>query len=223
MCVNQANMASWDDMSSTGPAGTVHATYCTPSSLQRYEYVQDIVYSLSTFCSDGCSPTVSEPELYRSVQVVLPRDMDNQQPQDNFNKGTTQHSAVLYVACTVAGIGQVSLFSGGEVATALMSDLLIMAKAETLALCLFCFMYICSLIATCVTDPLAHRWPVLFPPWLNCYCRPSATVLLTLQQVYDVRSCPLVSHQTSFGWAVSCRNVTRLAHLCSVLWKPCVG
>ncbi|KAK2816859.1 hypothetical protein Q5P01_025050 [Channa striata] len=35
----------------------------------------------------GCFPTVPEPELYRSVQVVLPRDTDNQQPVDCFNKG----------------------------------------------------------------------------------------------------------------------------------------
>ncbi|KAM8773611.1 phosphoinositide 3-kinase regulatory subunit 6 isoform 1-T3 [Acanthopagrus schlegelii] len=35
----------------------------------------------------GCSPTVPEPELYRSVQAVLPRETDNQQPSDCFNKG----------------------------------------------------------------------------------------------------------------------------------------
>lgn len=35
----------------------------------------------------GCSPTVPEPELYRSIQAVLPRDSETQQPQDCFNKG----------------------------------------------------------------------------------------------------------------------------------------
>ncbi|XP_040892247.1 phosphoinositide 3-kinase regulatory subunit 6 [Toxotes jaculatrix] len=35
----------------------------------------------------GCSPTVPEPELYRSIQAVLPRETDNQQPTDCFNKG----------------------------------------------------------------------------------------------------------------------------------------
>ncbi|XP_035039676.2 phosphoinositide 3-kinase regulatory subunit 6 isoform X1 [Hippoglossus stenolepis] len=35
----------------------------------------------------GCSPTVSEAELYRSIQALLPRDTDNQQPIDCFNKG----------------------------------------------------------------------------------------------------------------------------------------
>ncbi|XP_059201221.1 phosphoinositide 3-kinase regulatory subunit 6 isoform X2 [Centropristis striata] len=33
----------------------------------------------------GCSPTVPEPELYRSIQAVLPRE--NQQAPDCFNKG----------------------------------------------------------------------------------------------------------------------------------------
>ncbi|XP_075946383.1 phosphoinositide 3-kinase regulatory subunit 6 [Anarhichas minor] len=35
----------------------------------------------------GCSPTVPEPELYRSVMAILPRERDNQQPQDCLNKG----------------------------------------------------------------------------------------------------------------------------------------
>ncbi|XP_023119469.2 phosphoinositide 3-kinase regulatory subunit 6 [Amphiprion ocellaris] len=35
----------------------------------------------------GCSPTVPEPELYRSVQAVLPRDTDKQHPPDYANKG----------------------------------------------------------------------------------------------------------------------------------------
>ncbi|XP_042341394.1 phosphoinositide 3-kinase regulatory subunit 6 isoform X2 [Plectropomus leopardus] len=35
----------------------------------------------------GCSPTVPEGELYRSVQAVLPRDTDNQQNPDLSNKG----------------------------------------------------------------------------------------------------------------------------------------
>ncbi|XP_029290634.1 LOW QUALITY PROTEIN: phosphoinositide 3-kinase regulatory subunit 6 [Cottoperca gobio] len=35
----------------------------------------------------GCSPIVPEPELYRSIQAVLPRDTDNQQPSDCLNKG----------------------------------------------------------------------------------------------------------------------------------------
>ncbi|XP_073334376.1 phosphoinositide 3-kinase regulatory subunit 6 [Pagrus major] len=35
----------------------------------------------------GCSPTVPEPELYRSIQAVLPREMDYQRPLDCFNKG----------------------------------------------------------------------------------------------------------------------------------------
>ncbi|XP_008276711.1 phosphoinositide 3-kinase regulatory subunit 6 [Stegastes partitus] len=35
----------------------------------------------------GCSPTVPEPELYRSIQAVLPRDTDTQQPPDHGNKG----------------------------------------------------------------------------------------------------------------------------------------
>ncbi|XP_078136240.1 phosphoinositide 3-kinase regulatory subunit 6 isoform X2 [Sander vitreus] len=34
-----------------------------------------------------CSPTVPEPELYRSIQAVLPRETDNQQSPDCFNKG----------------------------------------------------------------------------------------------------------------------------------------
>ncbi|XP_028262925.1 phosphoinositide 3-kinase regulatory subunit 6 [Parambassis ranga] len=36
--------------------------------------------------TDGCSPTVPEPELYRSVQAMLPRETDTQRP-DCFNKG----------------------------------------------------------------------------------------------------------------------------------------
>ncbi|KAM9363846.1 phosphoinositide 3-kinase regulatory subunit 6 [Symphorus nematophorus] len=35
----------------------------------------------------GCSPTVPEPELYRSIQAVLPRETDKQQPPDCLNKG----------------------------------------------------------------------------------------------------------------------------------------
>ncbi|XP_068448546.1 phosphoinositide 3-kinase regulatory subunit 6 [Clinocottus analis] len=35
----------------------------------------------------GCSPIVPEPELYRSVMAVLPREQDNQQPQDCLSKG----------------------------------------------------------------------------------------------------------------------------------------
>ncbi|KAG7485228.1 phosphoinositide 3-kinase regulatory subunit 6 [Solea senegalensis] len=35
----------------------------------------------------GCSPTVPEPELYRSIQALLPRETDNQQPMDCYNKG----------------------------------------------------------------------------------------------------------------------------------------
>ncbi|XP_028423556.1 phosphoinositide 3-kinase regulatory subunit 6 isoform X2 [Perca flavescens] len=35
----------------------------------------------------SCSPTVPEPELYRSIQAVLPRETDNQQSPDCFNKG----------------------------------------------------------------------------------------------------------------------------------------
>ncbi|XP_069553318.1 phosphoinositide 3-kinase regulatory subunit 6 [Brachyistius frenatus] len=42
-------------------------------------------YSMET--AAGCSPTVPEPELYRSVQAVLPRATDKQQPPDCFNKG----------------------------------------------------------------------------------------------------------------------------------------
>ncbi|XP_051240160.1 phosphoinositide 3-kinase regulatory subunit 6 isoform X2 [Dicentrarchus labrax] len=37
--------------------------------------------------SAGCSPTVPEPELYRSIQAVLPRETDKQQSPDCFNKG----------------------------------------------------------------------------------------------------------------------------------------
>ncbi|XP_041821026.1 phosphoinositide 3-kinase regulatory subunit 6 [Chelmon rostratus] len=47
--------------------------------------------SSSSMCSmdptAGCSPTVPEPELYRSIQAVLPRETDKQQPPDCFNKG----------------------------------------------------------------------------------------------------------------------------------------
>nr|XP_046266394.1 phosphoinositide 3-kinase regulatory subunit 6 [Scatophagus argus]XP_046266401.1 phosphoinositide 3-kinase regulatory subunit 6 [Scatophagus argus]XP_046266410.1 phosphoinositide 3-kinase regulatory subunit 6 [Scatophagus argus] len=47
--------------------------------------------SSSSMCSmeptAGCSPTVPEPELYRSVQAVLPRETDKQQHPDCFNKG----------------------------------------------------------------------------------------------------------------------------------------
>ncbi|KAI3353071.1 hypothetical protein L3Q82_019636 [Scortum barcoo] len=35
----------------------------------------------------GCSPTVPEPELYRRIQAVLPRQTNNQQSPDCFNKG----------------------------------------------------------------------------------------------------------------------------------------
>ncbi|KAK9540005.1 hypothetical protein VZT92_002481 [Zoarces viviparus] len=35
----------------------------------------------------GCSPTVPEPELYRSVMAILPRERDSQHPQDCPNKG----------------------------------------------------------------------------------------------------------------------------------------
>lgn len=35
----------------------------------------------------GYSPTVPEPELYRSIQAVLPRDTDSQQNPDCYNKG----------------------------------------------------------------------------------------------------------------------------------------
>ncbi|KAM7418921.1 hypothetical protein PAMA_016170 [Pampus argenteus] len=34
-----------------------------------------------------CSPTVPEPELYRSIQAVLPKETDYQQPPDCLNKG----------------------------------------------------------------------------------------------------------------------------------------
>ncbi|XP_029951064.1 phosphoinositide 3-kinase regulatory subunit 6 [Salarias fasciatus] len=37
--------------------------------------------------TDGCSPTVPESELYRSIQAVLPRDSDLQHAPDTFNKG----------------------------------------------------------------------------------------------------------------------------------------
>ncbi|KAM3864735.1 phosphoinositide 3-kinase regulatory subunit 6 [Diretmus argenteus] len=43
------------------------------------------VYSMES--TAGCAPTVSEPELYRSVQSVLPRETDNQQPSTCDNKG----------------------------------------------------------------------------------------------------------------------------------------
>ncbi|XP_044046290.1 phosphoinositide 3-kinase regulatory subunit 6 isoform X2 [Siniperca chuatsi] len=56
----------------------------------------------SSMCSmdptAGCSPTVPEPELYRSIQAVLPRDTDSQQHPDCFNKGMlrwTLHKKVL--------------------------------------------------------------------------------------------------------------------------------
>lgn len=35
----------------------------------------------------GCSPTVPEPELYRRIQALLPKDKDNTQTQDCYNKG----------------------------------------------------------------------------------------------------------------------------------------
>ncbi|KAM7394064.1 hypothetical protein PAMP_020887 [Pampus punctatissimus] len=45
----------------------------------------------SRLCSmdptDVCSPTVPEPELYRSIQAVLPKETDYQQPPDCLNKG----------------------------------------------------------------------------------------------------------------------------------------
>ncbi|KAG7242364.1 hypothetical protein INR49_023493 [Caranx melampygus] len=45
----------------------------------------------STMCSmeptAGCSPTVPEPELYRSIQAMLPREQDNPHHVDCFNKG----------------------------------------------------------------------------------------------------------------------------------------
>ncbi|KAK1885624.1 Phosphoinositide 3-kinase regulatory subunit 6 [Dissostichus eleginoides] len=37
--------------------------------------------------STRCSPTVPEPELYRSIQAVLPRETDNQLSPDCLNKG----------------------------------------------------------------------------------------------------------------------------------------
>ncbi|XP_054607769.2 phosphoinositide 3-kinase regulatory subunit 6 isoform X2 [Nothobranchius furzeri] len=37
--------------------------------------------------ADGCSPTVPESELYRSVQAALPRETDQQQPVGICNKG----------------------------------------------------------------------------------------------------------------------------------------
>nr|XP_020513247.1 phosphoinositide 3-kinase regulatory subunit 6 [Labrus bergylta]XP_020513248.1 phosphoinositide 3-kinase regulatory subunit 6 [Labrus bergylta] len=47
--------------------------------------------STSSLCSMestvGCSPTVPEAELYRSIQALLPRETDQQQPPDYFNKG----------------------------------------------------------------------------------------------------------------------------------------
>ncbi|XP_029011904.1 phosphoinositide 3-kinase regulatory subunit 6 [Betta splendens] len=48
----------------------------------------------STGAADGCSPTVSEPDLYRSVQAVLPRDTDNQQLQDKGMLRWTLHKKV---------------------------------------------------------------------------------------------------------------------------------
>lgn len=42
----------------------------------------------------GSSPTVSEAELYRSIQAVLPRETDKQLP-DCFNKGTMIHHNAL--------------------------------------------------------------------------------------------------------------------------------
>ncbi|XP_029367869.1 phosphoinositide 3-kinase regulatory subunit 6 isoform X2 [Echeneis naucrates] len=41
--------------------------------------------NVSRMCS--IEPTVPEPELYRSIQAVLPREADNQQPVHCFNKG----------------------------------------------------------------------------------------------------------------------------------------
>uniref|UniRef100_A0A8C6WK47 Phosphoinositide-3-kinase regulatory subunit 6 n=1 Tax=Neogobius melanostomus TaxID=47308 RepID=A0A8C6WK47_9GOBI len=35
----------------------------------------------------GCSPTVSEPELYRRIQAILPKDTDSTGTQDCYNKG----------------------------------------------------------------------------------------------------------------------------------------
>ncbi|XP_024914173.1 phosphoinositide 3-kinase regulatory subunit 6 isoform X2 [Cynoglossus semilaevis] len=35
----------------------------------------------------GCSPTVPESELYRSIKAVMPRETENQQPMDCINKG----------------------------------------------------------------------------------------------------------------------------------------
>lgn len=37
--------------------------------------------------SVGCSPTVPESELYRSIKAVMPRETENQQPMDCINKG----------------------------------------------------------------------------------------------------------------------------------------
>ncbi|XP_029992944.1 phosphoinositide 3-kinase regulatory subunit 6 isoform X2 [Sphaeramia orbicularis] len=45
----------------------------------------------SSLCSmeltAGCSPTVPEPELYRSIQAVLPKETDNRETPDCYNKG----------------------------------------------------------------------------------------------------------------------------------------
>lgn len=43
--------------------------------------------------SDGCSPKVSDQDLYRSIQGVLPRDGDAQQAADGIKKGTTRSGA----------------------------------------------------------------------------------------------------------------------------------
>lgn len=37
--------------------------------------------------TEGCSPTVPEPELYRRIQAILPKDTDRTQTQDCYNKG----------------------------------------------------------------------------------------------------------------------------------------
>lgn len=43
--------------------------------------------------SDGCSPKVSEQELYHSVQGILPREGDTQQALDCIKKGTRKHAS----------------------------------------------------------------------------------------------------------------------------------
>lgn len=53
----------------------------------KHFHTQSYMPNVSTSFLAGCFPKVSEQELYRSIQAMLPRESDIQQPPGCSNKG----------------------------------------------------------------------------------------------------------------------------------------